>query len=151
MHRDGRWPAQVLLVKRIAEITTRILPPGDGITLRFINQNPNNADDLSTTALSNLIDKMKYSNGDTPIGTNLRSKILEPMIYNNLARKTLNRPYLISIMTDGDPQPESKNTLIEVIKECRSKLKQAGYPVESEHIHSSVFGIIDLAHVRILS
>ena len=155
MKREGRWAAQVQLVKRIARITTRVLPDGDGVALRFINQNVDNSDKLSLQAIANIMEKASWQpGGDTEIGTYLKSKILEPLIYSQLQRQTLAKPYLISVITDGMPEPEKKEAFVEAIKECGTKLQQAGYPRESEYIHPSISTLISmgrLAHARVIS
>jgi hypothetical protein len=136
MKLQGRWDAQVQLVKRIARITTRVLPDGEGVALRFINQDPGNLDNLSLQAIGETMEKMSWKHrGNTPIGTFLRSRILEPMIYSPLRQKTLAKPHLISIMTDGMPSQEPDEALVDAIKECGAMLQQAGYPRESENIH----------------
>ena len=92
--------------------------------------------------------------GDTAIGTYLKSRILEPMIYSQLQQKTLARPYLISVMTDGMPSQEKDEEFVEAIKECGTKLQQAGYPRESEYIHPSISTLIymgRLAHALLIS
>ncbi|KAF7361170.1 putative ankyrin repeat protein [Mycena sanguinolenta] len=132
MKRDGRWDAQVQLVKKIAQITTRVLPEGDGVALRFINQDVNNSETLSFQEIGNIVENMSWKpKGDTPIGTNLKSKILEPMVYSKLQPPALARPLLISVITDGMPSQEKDEALVEAIKECGDKLTQAGYPRES--------------------
>lgn len=92
--------AQVQLVKRITRITTRILPEGDGVALRFINQNANNSDKLSFPEIGKIMEKTSWQrNGDTAIGTYLKSKILEPLVYSKLRPQTLARPLLISVIS----------------------------------------------------
>ena len=153
--RDSRWDAQVQLVKRIARITTRILPEGDGVELRFINQDVDNSDKLSSLGIENIMKNMSWQpRGATAIGTYLKSKILEPLIYSQLQRQTLAKPYLISVITDGMPSQEKDEAFIEAIKECGVKLGQAGYPRKSEYIHPSIFTLIStgrLAHARVIS
>ncbi|KAF7331102.1 putative ankyrin repeat protein [Mycena venus] len=124
MKRDGRWDAQVRLVKKIAQITTRILPEGRR---------------RRAAEIGGIMDKMSWQpNGDTAIGTYLRSKILEPLVYSKLHPQSLARPLLISVITDGMPSREKDEAFVEAIKECGDKLKQAGYPRESEYIHPSI-------------
>ena len=133
MKREGRWDAQVQLIKRITRITTRILPEGDGVALRFINQNVNNSDKLSLQQIGNIMQRMSWQpNGNTAIGTFLKSKVLEPMVYSKLQPRSLERPLLISVITDGMPSQEKEEAFVEVIKECGVKLQQAGYPRDSE-------------------
>jgi hypothetical protein len=156
MKREGRWDAQVQLVNRIARITTRILPDGDGVALRFINQEaPDNSQKLSLQAVAKIMKDMKWKDrGDTAIGTYLKSRILEPLIYSQLLQPpTLKTPYLISVITDGMPSQEKDETFVEAIKECGVKLQQAGYPRESEYIHPSISTSISmgpLAHACVI-
>ncbi|KAK7033426.1 putative ankyrin repeat protein [Favolaschia claudopus] len=134
MKRDGRWEAQVRMVKKIAQITTRVLPEGDGVALRFINQDVDNSEKLSLQDIGRIIDGMSWQrNGDTAIGTFLKSKILEPLVYSQLKAKppTFKRPLLISVITDGMPSQESDDTFVDAIKECGDELSKAGYPRES--------------------
>ncbi|KZV92410.1 hypothetical protein EXIGLDRAFT_75908 [Exidia glandulosa HHB12029] len=132
MKRDGRWAAQVDLVKRITQITTRILPEGDGVALRFINQSVDDSPNLSLQQIGNIMQSTSWApNGNTEIGTYLRAKILEPMVYSKLEAKTLGRPLLVSVITDGMPSHEVDSALVDAIKECGDKLQAAGFPRES--------------------
>ncbi|VDC07596.1 unnamed protein product [Peniophora sp. CBMAI 1063] len=133
MKRDGRWAAQATLVNKIAQITTRILPEGDGVALRFINQDVNDSsENLSLEQIGKIMTGMSWKKGgETEIGTCLKSKILDPLVYRKLQAKTLARPLLISVITDGMPSVENKGALVEAIKECGEKLQQAEYPRNS--------------------
>ncbi|KAF8340044.1 hypothetical protein F5887DRAFT_919578 [Amanita rubescens] len=120
MKRDCRWDAQVQLVKRI----TRILPEGDGIALRFINQDsPGDWEHYGKHVLA-----AQWRHRDWHL---LKSKFLEPLVYSKLQPQTLARPLLISVITDGMPSREKDNAFVEAIKEWGVKLEQAGYPRES--------------------
>ncbi|KAH0847464.1 ankyrin repeat protein [Fonsecaea pedrosoi] len=134
MRREDRWDSQTNLVERIAKVTTRVLPEGEGVALRFINQDVPNSSNLSLEDVANILGPMKWSNsGNTDIGTNLRSKILQPLVYDKLdsVPRRLERPLLISILTDGGPEPEPEPTLKNAIVECSQRLDAANYPRES--------------------
>ncbi|KAK6063806.1 hypothetical protein SCUP234_13266 [Seiridium cupressi] len=127
MKRDGRWDAQRNLANRIARITTRILLPSEGVALRFINQNVDNSTSLTYEQIGDIIGSTKWG-GDTPIGTSLRSKILQPLVYDKIQSNVkLDRPLLVSIITDGMPEPEPRNTLVNTIVDCGDRLMSAGY------------------------
>ncbi|KAF5978238.1 transcription factor [Fusarium coicis] len=129
MKREGRWANQKALIGRIAKITTKILPDGEGVALRFINQDIDNSSNLSFDQISNIIQPMSWQpDGDTDIGTNLKRKILEPLVYAKIANKTFDRPLLVSISTDGMPEPENKQELANAIVECGDKLEAANLP-----------------------
>ncbi|KAI5868238.1 hypothetical protein GGS23DRAFT_592026 [Durotheca rogersii] len=132
MKREGRWENQKALVQRIARITTRLLPEGEGVSLRFINRDVTEPDDLGLEELGEILRDMPWQpGGDTPIGTNLRSKILEPLVYSKIREKKLKRPLLVIMITDGMPEPESKSEIVNVILECERKLQEGGYPPET--------------------
>ncbi|VUC33279.1 unnamed protein product [Clonostachys rosea] len=126
---ENRWDAQNQLINRIARVTTYILPEGEGVYLRYINQEIPNADSLSFQETADVIEPLK-PDGDTPIGTNLKKKILEPLVYNKLPND-LERPLLISVITDGDPSREPRSTFVNAIVECGQRLQKAGLPRES--------------------
>ncbi|KAG5781373.1 hypothetical protein H9Q73_005002 [Fusarium xylarioides] len=129
MKREGRWANQKALIGRIAKITTKILPDGEGVALRFINQDIDNSSNLSFDQISSIIQPMSWQpNGDTDIGTNLKRKILEPLVYAKIANKTFDRPLLVSISTDGMPEPENKQELADAIVECGNRLEAANLP-----------------------
>ncbi|CAG9980544.1 unnamed protein product [Clonostachys byssicola] len=129
MKREGRWDSQNQLINRIARVTTRILPEGEGVYMRYINQEIRNSDSLKFEELLDVV-KPLILGGDTPIGTNLKSKVLQPLVYNKLPNN-LKRPLLVSVITDGMPEPEPKNTFVDAIAECGDKLEAAGLPRES--------------------
>ncbi|CAH0040695.1 unnamed protein product, partial [Clonostachys rhizophaga] len=129
MHREGRWDSQNQLINRIARVTTRILPEGEGVYMRYINQEIPNSDSLKFEELLNAVKPLTWG-GDTPIGTNLKSKILQPLVYSKLPND-LKRPLLVSVITDGMPEPEPKSTFVNAIAECGDKLEAAGLPRES--------------------
>lgn len=132
MKRENRWDSQKQLIQRITLLTTRILPNGEGVALRFINRDIDTASDLRFEDISAVTEPMTWQpGGDTRIGTSLKRKILEPLVYHKIETKSLERPLLISIMTDGMPEPEDKSTLVNSILECGDKLQAAGYPRES--------------------
>ncbi|KAJ5108739.1 hypothetical protein N7456_005414 [Penicillium angulare] len=129
MKREGRWDSQNKLINRIARVTTRILPEGEGVYMRYINQEIPNSNSLSFEDLGEVIKPLTWG-GDTPIGTNLKSKVLEPLVYSKLPND-LKRPILVSVITDGMPEPEKKSTFVDAIAECGDKLEAAGLPRES--------------------
>lgn len=130
MKREGRWDSQNQLINRIARVTTRILPEGEGVYMRYINQQIPNSDSLKFEDLLDVVKPLTWG-GDTPIGTNLKSKVLEPLVYSKLPDK-LERPLLVSVITDGMPEPEPRSTFVDAIVECGDKLEAAGLPRESK-------------------
>jgi len=127
MSTDNRYHHQTELVTRIARIATKILPDTDDcrVELRFINDGC--ASRLSAEEIARAMRRVRPNNV-TRIGTNLRLKILEPLVYRNLGPgRRLNRPILICTITDGCPVDEPEDTFRNAIVECREKLVTNGY------------------------
>ncbi|KAF8340098.1 hypothetical protein F5887DRAFT_1077054 [Amanita rubescens] len=143
MESDDRFQNQLALVSRIARIATRIVPDDEaGVDLRFINAA--GSDRLNANALEQAI-KAVTPKGGTPIGTNLRSKILEPLVYNVISAGTLKRPILVCIITDGSPSGELPDVFVKAILECQRKLTEAGYDPESVKFLVSQIGSDEFA------
>lgn len=129
----SRWDNQKKLVEQISKVTTMVLPDGEGVALRFINQDVDDSSSLSLEGIGQIIENMKWQDeGNTQIGTYLRSKILQPLVYNRIDAGNLERPLLISILTDGKPSYEEEDTLVNVIVDCGRKLEDARLPRESK-------------------
>ncbi|KAG8677711.1 hypothetical protein FPOAC1_003739 [Fusarium poae] len=126
---ENRWTAQNELINRIACVSTRILPEGEGIYLRYINKDIPETYSLQLDEIPNIIKSFQPS-GYTAIGTNLRTKILEPLVYHKLPNG-LTRPLLVTVITDGAPTHESRSAFAEAIAECGNMLVKNGLPRES--------------------
>ncbi|KAE8130709.1 hypothetical protein BDV38DRAFT_291376 [Aspergillus pseudotamarii] len=120
------------LAQRITSITTRVVPDDEAIELRFINEETTGQMSKPTMEeINTIIEKIPFD-GWTAIGTNLQTKVLQDYVYKHLDAGTLQRPVLVSIITDGQPNggPNSKETietLQQVITECGKKLERKGY------------------------
>ncbi|KAI1827258.1 hypothetical protein F4861DRAFT_529321 [Xylaria intraflava] len=101
-----RWRAQVALVKRITSITTRAVPNKRGCHLRFINRDTPTYNNLDSAQISKILDEYGTNDGWTPIGTQLRNRVLDPIVYKELNEGTIKRPYLVLMTTDGYPTAE---------------------------------------------
>lgn len=137
--KEERWENQKKLALRIARTTTRILPDGEGVALRFINQETNESPSLDLDGIGRVLNSVT-AKGDTPIGTTLRERILKPLVYDPLAAGTMKRPLLVSILTDGAPSREEMGMLASVIVDCGNELVEKGYPKDC--VFSLPFGFI---------
>lgn len=127
MKRQNRYTNQKILVTRIARIATILLPDElKGVELHFINS-PSKGPKRHT-AMDEAMDSVTPL-GDTPIGTNLRLKILQPLVYNKISTTStsLKRPLLVFMITDGMPSSEPREKLKQTILECKKTLVDAGY------------------------
>lgn len=120
-----RWDALCKLVHRITRIATTLIPGENGVELRFINS----SETFSNLDVAKIDAAMKQSgpSGMTPLGSRLRSHVLQPLVYDVLEKgETLKRPLLIFTITDGEPS-ESDNIFRDAIEECTEALVKAGY------------------------
>jgi hypothetical protein len=129
MRLDNRFGAQKELVKRIAQVTTRIIPDDEGVDIAFINSRISGTK-LREADVNDKIDALGVPRGTTQLGHMLRRRVLQPMVYDVLDRKErLERPILISVITDGAPGggQERRDTFMKVLLECKDKLVAEGY------------------------
>lgn len=135
--KTSRWDCQKELVKRVTEITTQILPDDEGVVLRFINQNVENSSYLTPQEVNETLERIQCKEKDnhTKIGQSLKAKILRPLVYSKLDAKSLEKPLLISVITDGIPNQEPTSELANAIIDCGDKLEHAGYPRDSACLH----------------
>ncbi|KAL7629160.1 hypothetical protein AAE478_000679 [Parahypoxylon ruwenzoriense] len=111
-----RAKAQAALVERIARVATRLLPDDEGVELRFINANGSNLSGLRDADVKARMEELQIKKGMyTEIGTGLKEKILQPLVYDLLQaspKRDLKRPLLVCMITDGQPQspPRSESS-----------------------------------------
>ncbi|PWY82595.1 CMGC protein kinase [Aspergillus eucalypticola CBS 122712] len=129
MRREYRWDVQKELVKQLANVTTQLLPAGRGVGLRFVNCKVDISPNLAVDQVKKILDSAPLgSGGNTAIGTNLRSRILEPLVYSKVSFQRLDRPLLIIITIGGCPESRTESEFVKAIIECGRKLELAGYP-----------------------
>ncbi|PCH33965.1 hypothetical protein WOLCODRAFT_141893 [Wolfiporia cocos MD-104 SS10] len=127
MDKHDRYEHQRELVSRIARIATKIVPDDMGVELRFINA-PNPAPNLSAAHIDAAV-RMVRPSGGTKIGTVLKDKILQPLVYDILSdpQQKLHRPLLVCTITDGCPSAEAADLFQQTIYQCKRSLVDAGY------------------------
>ncbi|KAI1477720.1 ankyrin [Daldinia eschscholtzii] len=143
----NRLEAQRRIVKRVAKVATYIIPEKDGVELRFINSSVSGSG-LRDTEIEAIMTSVKPA-GDTDIGKNLVSKILKPLVYDKLANKELRRPLLVSIITDGCPEPEASNILRDAIRDCGKRLINAGYNSDGKRYIFPITLAVTLANTHL--
>ena len=130
--KEDRMVNQRNLVQKIASICTEVVPDHLGVHLRFINKEPSDANNLRMDHVKSIMSRIE-AGGGTEIGTNLRKRILDPMVY----KTKMTRPIFVSIITDGVPgggkgSPETQNTLRNEILKCQEYLLTNGLPPRGE-------------------
>ncbi|OAL21716.1 hypothetical protein AYO22_07658 [Fonsecaea multimorphosa] len=121
MRREQRIPALKTTLNRVADIATLLLETG--ISIRFLNYNQDSMlDDLrQASTIMEKIASVRFM-GITMLGTVLEKKIIKPMILDKAARKALEAPLVVVIITDGEG--ENRETLRDKIRECKRKLSE---------------------------
>ncbi|PCH42937.1 hypothetical protein WOLCODRAFT_164113 [Wolfiporia cocos MD-104 SS10] len=146
--RPTRWDSLRGIVSRICGLASRILPEDKGVALHFINASSSPRSNLSADDVQRILNS-NSPNGGTPIGTALKSKVLQPLVYNIISRggssRSLERPLLICIITDGMPEGEPMDQLKNNIIECTQRLAGAGYDRKSVMFCVSQIGDDSLA------
>ncbi|UKZ70482.1 uncharacterized protein TrAtP1_011462 [Trichoderma atroviride] len=129
------------MVRRVTRISTSLVPPGHGTSLQFINHVRDIHDNkLSQRQVKAIMNSVKPT-GHTKIGTNLKRKILQPLIYDVINNKEqIERPILVSCITDGCPSHEPVDQFKETILECVRILKENGYPPSTIRFQVSQIG-----------
>ncbi|RAK90178.1 HET-domain-containing protein [Aspergillus costaricaensis CBS 115574] len=123
-----RRDAQAEFVKRMTEAKTKTLPHGKGVALRFINHDADNASNLNSESIQNIMESLPLrSLGYTAIVENLRSKVLEPLVYEKSEDRRLDRPLIVTITIGGYLEFGAESELADDIIECGKKLHDAGY------------------------
>ncbi|KPV71884.1 uncharacterized protein RHOBADRAFT_39923 [Rhodotorula graminis WP1] len=98
----------------------------DGIEIRFLNSKKEGNAIKSEAQAIDLLSKIKF-NRATPLGSSLRSKILEPLVYKKVKKHALKKPLLIVVITDGEPTGEPRDTIVKAIVEARQILAKTPY------------------------
>jgi hypothetical protein len=105
-----------LILERIASIATVF--DEDGVSLRFMNANYDMSlleNIRSEQQIEQLMRSVQFR-GLTPMGTELRHKIIDGIIMPKLQRRQYTKPHLVIVITDGQPAGEAPSTVFETIK-----------------------------------
>lgn len=146
MKQGTRQSDQIDLVRRVARISTLLVPDGFGAGLLFINDKRDMNPKLKAEEVEEIMKTTKLG-GKTRIGTQLEQKILKPLIYDVIkAEKKIERPILISCITDGCASGETRTKFKEAIVNCIEFLTEHDYPTQSMSFTLSVLVVMDTAH-----
>ncbi|KAF8471110.1 hypothetical protein BDZ91DRAFT_717760 [Kalaharituber pfeilii] len=146
-----RIPALKSALRRAAEIVNAFdSSVGDGLSVRFLNA-PKKGDMLpSGVRLDGLrtMEELEQAlgvtrwKGGTRIGRKLEKKVLEPFVFKKVQAEGLERPVLVSIITDGEPEVgyEERTKLRDVIYNCKSVLRESKYGEKAVKFHITQIG-----------
>lgn len=98
----------------------------DGISVRFMNSNVQGDNIRSRADVDGLVARVRFQ-GLTPMGTNLRHKVVEPMVVAPARANRLQKPALIITITDGQPAGEANGCVGETIRYAIDELSRTPY------------------------
>ncbi|KAL1953097.1 hypothetical protein VTO42DRAFT_3598 [Malbranchea cinnamomea] len=109
-----------LILSRVAYAAS--LFDEDGIQVRFMNSNEQGNNIRSEQQVEELVQRVQFK-GLTPMGTNLRNKVLEPLVLAPARSGQLRKPVLVITITDGQPAGEPQGAVAEAIRSAMSELE----------------------------
>ncbi|VVT44070.1 uncharacterized protein SAPINGB_P000287 [Magnusiomyces paraingens] len=98
----------------------------NGIEVRFINSSIQGNSIRNENEVKKLVSSVNFK-GLTPLGSNLKTKVLEPLVLKPAREKKLKKPVLVIIITDGVPTGENPLILEKTIKNAKSDLSKTKY------------------------
>ncbi|KAH7424577.1 hypothetical protein KP509_11G014200 [Ceratopteris richardii] len=113
------------ILSKVADIAT--LFDDDGIAVRFINSNVTGDGICNAADVEKLLSRVRFS-GNTPLGTNFDRKVIQPLILEKARSNVpMAKPVLAILITDGEPVGESRDKIVQVIKEAKDSLECTPY------------------------
>ncbi|KAL2918934.1 hypothetical protein HK105_201768 [Polyrhizophydium stewartii] len=112
------------ILAKAAEVMT--LFDDDGVQVRFMNSNVIGEGIRTTDHVNELVERVRFS-GMTPLGTQFKSKVIDPIVLGPAMTGRLHKPVLAIIITDGEPTREPTDTLRTVILDAKKALSRTGY------------------------
>ncbi|MCJ1479394.1 hypothetical protein MMC13_008079 [Lambiella insularis] len=101
----------------------------DGIQVRFMNARASHVDPSMLNGIrseqqaEDLVARVNYT-GLTPLGTELRNQVLDPLVLQPARSGQLRKPVLIITITDGQPAGEPKDSLYNAIRHVGLELSR---------------------------
>ncbi|KAL2835125.1 hypothetical protein BDW59DRAFT_137159 [Aspergillus cavernicola] len=87
----------------------------DGINIRFMNNDFVQNGIRNAQEVEQIISNIRFS-GMTPLGSSLRSKVLEPLVVGPARAGRLQKPVLVITITDGQPAGEPLDSVAQGIR-----------------------------------
>ena len=93
----------------------------DGIQVRFMNSSVQGNSIRTESEAESLVRNVSFS-GLTPMGTSLRSKVIDPLVLQPARAGQLNKPVLVITITDGQPAGEPLGAVFDAVRYASSEL-----------------------------
>lgn len=98
----------------------------DGISVRFMNSTEAGDGIRTAEDVDRLVSRVRFS-GLTPLGTNLRNKVLTPMVVEPARSKRLDKPVIVVTITDGQPAGEPHGEVASAIRYAVDEVSRTPY------------------------
>ncbi|KAJ5792356.1 uncharacterized protein N7503_008334 [Penicillium pulvis] len=98
----------------------------DGISVRFMNSSEQGDGIRSANDVNALVSRVRFS-GLTPLGTSLKSKVIDPMIVGPARAGRLEKPVLVITITDGQPAGEPHSSVNDAIRHAVDETSRTRY------------------------
>eukprot|EP00842_Homolaphlyctis_polyrhiza_P006629 jgi/Hompol1/6968/HPOL_000871-RA len=121
----GRISQLRLILSRIADVAT-LFDSKSGVELIFMNSAVQGEGIRSSRQVEEILLKAEFK-GMTPIGTQLKAKLIDPFVLEPAKSQSLEKPVLAIILTDGEPTREPRETLSNVIIDAKEALGSTIY------------------------
>lgn len=120
---------QIEFVQRAAWIFTLLVPKGYGTGLQFINDRREIDLKLNVEQVEEIIKATKVGS-KTRISTQLKQKILKPLVYNVINEGAkLERPFFIFCITDSCTSSKTRTEFRDIIFNCIKFFMHYNYPI----------------------
>jgi hypothetical protein len=113
-----------LILGRVAEVAT--LFDDNGINIRFMNSKVEGNNIRDSVTAASIAQQVNY-NGLTPLGTQLDAKVVRPFVAGPVQSRSLQKPILVIVITDGEPTGEPAGTVVNVIKGTKNLVGNSQY------------------------
>ncbi|KAJ5272710.1 hypothetical protein N7478_007835 [Penicillium angulare] len=98
----------------------------DGISVRFMNSQESGDGIRNAEDVNRLVSRVRFA-GLTPLGTSLRSKVLDPMVVGPARAGRLEKPVLVITITDGQPAGEPHSSVSDAIRHAIAETSRTRY------------------------
>ncbi|KAJ5603396.1 hypothetical protein N7537_006352 [Penicillium hordei] len=98
----------------------------DGISVRFMNSSEVGDGIRNAEDVNRLVSRVRFS-GLTPLGTNLKSKVIDPLLVQPARANRLEKPVLVITITDGQPAGEPHGAVGDVIRYAVEETSRTRY------------------------
>ena len=98
----------------------------DGISVRFMNSMEMGDGIRNAGDVDRLVSRVRFQ-GLTPLGTNLKHKVLDQMVVGPARARRLDKPVLVITITDGQPAGEPLDSVANSIRQATEEVARTHY------------------------